>query len=80
MTANIDKIEIWKDNPDKTRTSEIVVVRFKFPCMWTTFTIDELKEILKLWIETEEKRYPPKDGFKGRELLYNEISGVFGSD
>ena len=76
-TANIDKIVLWSDNPDKTRTSNIVRIDFKFPCRWTTFTIDELKEIIRLWIITEEQRYPKEKGFNGRDLLYNEIKGVF---
>ena len=76
-TANIEAIRLWKENPDKTRTSKIVIVEFQFPCSWTTFTIDELKEILRLWIETEEERYPPMEGYKGRQLLFNEIKSVF---
>ncbi len=77
MTANIKEIRLWSDNPDKTRTSKIVRIDFNFPCSWTTLTIGELKEIIRLWIKTEEERYPPKDGFKGRELLFDEIKKVF---
>ena len=77
MTANIKDIVLWKDNPDKTRTSEIVRVNFNFPCTWTTFTIEELKQIIRLWIKTEEKRYPVEKGYKGRELLKQEIDKVF---
>lgn len=76
-TKNIEKIALWEDNPDKTRTSKIVRIDFKFPCTWTTFTIDELKEIIRLWIITEEERYPRDKGFKGRELLFEEIKKVF---
>lgn len=76
-TANIESINLWNDNPDKSRTSEIVRINFKFPCLWTTFTIEELKEIIRLWIITEEKRYPVEKGFRGRELLYEEIKKVF---
>ena len=76
-TANIENILLWEDNPDKTRTSHIVRVNFKFPCLWTTFTIDELKELLRLWIIAEERRYPPCKGYQGRALLEIEINKVF---
>lgn len=77
MTANIDNIDTWDDNPDKTRTSNVVRINFKFPCTWTTLTIEELKEVIRQWIKVEEERYPPEQGFKGRELLFNEIKEVF---
>lgn len=77
MTANIDKIRLWDDNPDKSRTSRIVRIDFKFPCTWTTLEIEELKEILRLWIITEEQRYPKEQGFQGRNMLLNEILEVF---
>lgn len=77
MTANIDKITIWNDNPDKTRTSNIVRIDFKFPCTWTTLSIEELKELLTKWIHVEEQRYPREQGYQGRELLFNEIKEVF---
>jgi hypothetical protein len=76
-TANIKSIEIWEDNPQKDRTSHIVRINFKFPCMWTTLTIFELKELLEQWILAEERRYPQSKGFKGRELLQAEINKVF---
>ena len=77
MTANIEDITIWEDNPDKTRTSNIVRINFKFPCSWTTLSIEELKELLTKWIQVEEQRYPPEEGFEGREMLWNEIKEVF---
>lgn len=76
-TKNIEKIEIWENNPAQYNPTKIVNVRFKFPCTWTTFTIDELIEIIRLWIKTEEARYPLKDGYKGRWLLYKKITDVF---
>jgi hypothetical protein len=77
MTANIESITLWENNPDKTRTSSVVRINFKFPCTWTTLTIEELKQILRLWIETEENRYKTSEGFRGRALLFEEIVKVF---
>ena len=76
-TANIKAIRLWEDNPDKSRISQVVKIEFSFPCSWTVLSIDELKEILRLWIIGEEKKYPPTLGFQGRQLLFNEIKSVF---
>jgi len=79
-TVNIEDIELWENNPKQYNDSKIVRVLFKFPCKWTTLTIDELKEILRLWIKTEEIRYPKENGFLGRDLLFEEIKDVFEND
>ena len=76
-TANIESIDLWKNNPGQYNATEIVRVNFKFPCEWTTFTIDELLQILRLWIQTEERRYPPEQGYKGRWMLFEEINKLF---
>lgn len=76
-TANIKTIKLWEKNPDTSRTSKIVRIDFKFPCTWTTLTIAELMEIIRLWIQTEEERYPPEKGFEGRWMLFKEIKKIF---
>ena len=77
MTANIKNIEIWKNNPAQYNETEIVRINFNLPCLWTTLTIEELKTMLRLWIKTEEKRYPKAEGFEGRDMLFKEIKSVF---
>jgi len=84
MPKNIDKIDLWKDNPQKDRISKVVKIDFKFPCTWTILDIEDLLKILKLWIIGEENKYPlDKDigehsgKFRGRWLLFNEIKKVF---
>ena len=76
-TKNIKDISIWKDNPGQYNKTEIVRINFNFPCMWTTLTIYELKELIQQWIIAEERRYPQSNGYKGRALLFNEIKKVF---
>lgn len=81
MPSNIDKIRLWDDNPVNWRGTDMpfkaVRIEFKFPCNWTVLHIDNLKEILRLWIIGEEERYPPGKGYKGRLLLFDEIKKVF---
>jgi len=76
MTYNINSIDLWEENPDTSRTSKIVRINFNFPCTWTTLSIEELKQIIRLWIKTEEQRYP-LDYSKGRWLLFTEIADLF---
>ena len=85
MTANIKSIRMWDDNPDKTRVSKVVRIEFKFPCTWTVLSIEELKQILRVWIKGEELKYPTRtnlygDTVKGRSLLFEEIIKVFEED
>ena len=75
-TKNIESIELWLDNPDKSRISYVVKINFKFPCKWTILSIEDLKNILRLWIKGEEKKYPPPK-YKGRYLLLQEILKTF---
>ena len=84
MTKNIKEIKLWKDNPQKDRISNVVRIDFNFPCSWTILGIEELKEILRLWIVGEEMKYPlDKDvglhigDMRGRWMLFEEIKKVF---
>ena len=77
MAKNIDKIVMWEKNPDKSRTSNIARIDFKFPCIWTTLSLEDLKQLLREWIKGEELRYPIEKGYRGRWLLYDEITKVF---
>jgi len=61
MTANIKEIELWENNPDKSRVSRVVRVNFNFPCTWTIFNLEELEQILKLWVKGEYYRWPKGD-------------------
>ena len=88
-TANIDSIELLNQQgvhdkygakiPPHADGKSLVTIGFKFPCKWTTLTIQELLDILKLWIIAEEERYPflkernsPKNDF-----FFKEIEKVF---
>lgn len=44
---------------------------------YTCLTVDQLKEILRLWIIGEEEKYPQEKGFRGRWMLFDEIKEVF---
>jgi len=72
----IETIRIWDDNPQKDRISNVVRVEFKYKTDWCIFTLEELKQILRLWIKGEEMKYPPPK-FKGRWMLFDEIKKVF---
>lgn len=77
MPCNIKRIEMWNNNPDKTRVSNVVRIDFNFPCTWTVLDVDNLKQILREWIKGEEIKYPPSEGYQGRWLLFEEIKKVF---
>ena len=47
------------------------------PTEYTCLTVDQLKEVLRLWIIGEEERYPQSKGFKGRWMLFDEIKKIF---
>ena len=80
MTANIERISLWEDNPKQNNNVRIVRIDFKFPCTYTCLNIEDLKTILRQWIIGEERAYPPSEGFKGRRLLLEEISKVFSEE
>ena len=76
MVENISSVELWTGDKNYNGVP-IVRVNFKFPCEYTCFSIDDLKQILRLWIKGEELKYPLSKGFKGRYLLLQEIIKVF---
>lgn len=89
MTKNIKNIELMngKEIEEKFQAKmsikdnniKRVVICFNFPCTWTIFTIEELKEIIRLWIKGEKEQYPflkSKD-FNGPFLFKNEIEKIF---
>jgi hypothetical protein len=70
------RIAIWKDNPQKDRISNVVRIEFPYKTNWCIFNLEELKQILRCWIEGEELKYPqPK--YRGRWMLFDEIKKVF---
>ena len=77
MPKNIKQIRLWEDNDDKSRISNVVKIEFNFPCIYTVLGIEDLKQILRLWIKGEETKYPQSKGFRGRWMLYDEITKVF---
>lgn len=77
MPSNIKDIVLWENNPNATNNIPLVKINFKFPCEWTTLNIEDLKNILELWIEGEERVYPQEKGFQGRWLLKQKIDDLF---
>jgi hypothetical protein len=84
MPKNIKEIRLWNDNPQKDRISNVVRIEFNFPCTWTILDIEDLKKIIRLWIEGEELKYPrDKDiglhvgELRGRGMLFEEIKKLF---
>lgn len=73
----ISKIELagdnWKEKGLRIRVVKIYLDETNYTCL----TIDQLKEILRLWIIGEEERYPQALGFKGRWMLFEEIKNIF---
>ena len=76
MPKNIENIDLWEGEKNYNGIP-LVRINFKFPCRWTVLDIEDLKKILELWIQGEEKKYPQEEGFKGRWLLFDEIKKVF---
>ena len=73
----LHKIELADDNFKKDGLRIRVVKLYWDKDNYTCLTVEQLKEILRLWIIGEEERYPPVKGFKGRWMLYDEIKKVF---
>lgn len=72
----LHKIELEQDNFKEKGLRIRVVKLYWDEENYTCLTVDQLKQILKLWIIGEEERYPrPK--FKGRWMLFEEIKKVF---
>jgi hypothetical protein len=71
----VDRIVLGDDwNNNKTRP---VKIWFKTERKFAVFTVEELKEILRLWIIGEEEKYPQEKGYRGRWMLFDEIKKVF---
>ena len=77
MPRNIKTISLWEDNPQCYNNIPLVKVDFEFPCTWTVLDVEDIKKILRLWIEGEERVYPESKGFRGRWLLYDELKAIF---
>lgn len=80
MPNNIKDIKLSTDLIKKNRSNvPLVKINFNYLCDFTYLNIEDLKEILKLWIWGEELVYHQGLGFKGRWLLFEEIKNVFDS-
>jgi len=88
-TYNIESIELLNQQeihdrfgspiPEHADGKPLATIVFKFPCKYTTMTVQELLDMLSLWIKAEEIRYPflkdrnnPKNDF-----FFKEIEKVF---
>ena len=78
MPKNIKEI-VLGESYNKNGIKPVKII-FEFPCEWTCLDIEDLKQILRLWIKGEELKYPPKEGFLGRWMLFDEIKKVFDED
>lgn len=74
MPKNIKSIDLVEVDKNKPR---VVTINFEFPCTWTILDIEDLKDILRLWIKGEEEKYPQEKGFRGRWMLFEEIEKIF---
>ena len=74
----LHKIELADDDFKKDGLRIRVVKLYWDKNNYTCLTVDQLKEILKLWIIGEEERYPQNKGYLGRWMLFDEIKKVFG--
>jgi len=75
MPKNIKEIDLWKGDQNYNGIP-LVRLNFNFPCTWSCLHIEDLKEILRLWIIGEEMKYPQPQ-FRGRWMLFDEIKKVF---
>ncbi|OQY40991.1 MAG: hypothetical protein B6229_00365 [Spirochaetaceae bacterium 4572_7] len=84
-TANIEKIELdFKKGETSFNDVPLVKTYFKFPCEWTVLHSEDLKQILKLWIQGEKKKLNGKyqdaywlqqliiDVFKEEDIIFGE--------
>ena len=56
-TENIKGFELEFNKGNKSFNDvPLVKMHFKFGCHWTVFHSDDLKELLKLWIQGEKKK------------------------
>lgn len=77
MVKNIEKISLWRDNKEKTNGINLVRIDFKLPVTWTILSIDDLKQIIKCWIEGKEEKYPKERGYQDRDMLWSEMEYIF---
>ena len=75
MPCNIDKIELERDYKGAYNDVALVKIKFKFPCSWTVLHAEDLKQILKLWIQGEKEKL--KGEFKDAYWLQELIKDVF---
>lgn len=73
----LHKIELADDKFKEDGLRIRVVKLFWDEENYTCLTVEQLKEILKLWIIGEEEKYPLHEGFRGRWMLFEEICNVF---
>ena len=75
-TANIKGIELDFIKGEKSFNDvPLVKMFFDFPCTWTVLHSEDLKEILKLWIQGEKKKLNGK--YQDAYWLQNLILDVF---
>jgi len=63
--------------PAKSDGFPLSTIIFKQPSTFTTLSVEELKTILRLWIQAEEMRYPLEKGYKGRWFLFEDAKRYF---
>lgn len=80
----IHKLELMNDEEmikfpplDKTKKGLRAVKLFFTPTDWRCMSIFQLLTLIRLWIAGEEERYPREKGFRGRWLLFEEITKEF---
>ena len=73
----LHKIELEKDDFKEKGLRIRVVKLFYDEEDYTCLKIEQLKEILRLWIIGEEERYPQSEGNRGRWMIFDEIKKVF---
>ena len=77
MSKNIKEITLETAGDKNYNNVRLVKLKFEFPCSWTVLHLNDLKNILRLWIIGEEEKYPQEKGFRGRWMLFDEIKKIF---
>ena len=72
----LHKIELEKDDFKEKGLRLRVVKLYWDEENYTCLTVEQLKLILKLWIQGEEEKYPQPE-FRGRWMLFDVIKEVF---
>jgi len=76
MPRNIKEIRLSKKSYNNNGIRP-VKIEFNTLCNWTLLDIEDLKQIIRLWIKGEEEKYPQTKNCKGRWMLFDEIKKVF---